>query len=120
MGESGCGKSSLGLTLLRLLPKNGEVVGGSIRLGEQELLQLTDEKRFAKASAGTKMSMVFQGAMNALNPVLTVGSQIAEAILAHEQVSKEEAVAAGQAAAGDGGHQSRPLPTTTRTSSAAA
>jgi ABC-type dipeptide/oligopeptide/nickel transport system, ATPase component len=44
VGESGCGKSSLGLTLLRLLPKNGEVVGGSIRLGDQELLQLTDEE----------------------------------------------------------------------------
>lgn len=92
VGESGCGKSSLGLTLLRLLPKNGEVVGGSIRLGDQELLQLTDEE-FRKNVRWTKMSMVFQGAMNALNPVLTVGSQIAEAIVAHERTSKEEAAA---------------------------
>ncbi|HLS89410.1 MAG TPA: ABC transporter ATP-binding protein [Sphingobacteriaceae bacterium] len=91
VGESGCGKSSLGLTLLRLLPPNGEVVGGSIRLGGQELLTLDDET-FRKSVRWTQIAMVFQGAMNALNPVLTVGSQIAEAILAHEPVSREEAV----------------------------
>jgi len=90
VGESGCGKSSLGLTLLRLLPPNAEVVGGSIRLGGQELLNMDDET-FRKDVRWTKIAMVFQGAMNALNPVLTVGSQIAEAILAHEKVSKEEA-----------------------------
>src|SRR5690606_11725972 len=80
-----------GLTLLRLLPPNGEVVGGSIRLGGQELLTLDDET-FRKSVRWTQIAMVFQGAMNALNPVLTVGSQIAEAILAHEPVSREEAV----------------------------
>lgn len=90
VGESGCGKSSLGLTLLRLLPPNAEVVGGSIRLGGQELLTMDDET-FRKDVRWTKIAMVFQGAMNALNPVLTVGSQIAEAIVAHEKVSKEEA-----------------------------
>lgn len=90
VGESGCGKSSLGLTLLRLLPKNGRIVGGSIRLGGEELLQMSEEA-YRKNVRWTKLSMVFQGAMNALNPVLTVGSQIAEAILAHEQVTKEEA-----------------------------
>jgi len=90
VGESGCGKSSLGLTLLRLLPPNGRVVGGSIKLDDQELLGLTDEA-FRKGIRWKRISMVFQGAMNALNPVLTVGSQIAEAILAHEKVSKDEA-----------------------------
>lgn len=90
VGESGCGKSSLGLALLRLLPANGRIVDGAVRLGGQNLLALDDET-FRKDVRWTKLSMVFQGAMNALNPVLTVGSQIAEAILAHEQVSKEEA-----------------------------
>lgn len=92
VGESGCGKSSLGLTLLRLLPRNGEVVGGSVRLGDQELLEMSDEA-FRQQIRWSKISMVFQGAMNALNPVLTVGSQITEAILAHEPVSKDEATA---------------------------
>lgn len=91
VGESGCGKSSLGLTLLRLLPPNAQVVGGAIRLGGQELTSMDDET-FRKDVRWTKIAMVFQGAMNALNPVLTVGSQITEAILAHEKVSKEEAV----------------------------
>src|SRR5690554_6650653 len=92
VGESGCGKSSLGLTLLRLLPRNGEVVGGSVRLGDQELLEMSDEA-FRQQIRWSKISMVFQGAMNALNPVLTVGSQITEAILAHEPISKDEATA---------------------------
>lgn len=92
VGESGCGKSSLGLTLLRLLPTNGRIVGGSVRLGSEDLMAMDDET-FRKAVRWTKLSMVFQGAMNALNPVLTVGSQIAEAILAHERVTKEEAEA---------------------------
>ncbi len=90
VGESGCGKSSLGITLLRLLPPNGRVMGGSVRLGGEELLTM-DEETFRKNIRWKKLAMVFQGAMNALNPVLTVGSQIAEAILAHERVTKEEA-----------------------------
>lgn len=92
VGESGCGKSSLGLTLLRLLPPNGRVVGGTVRLGDDDLLAMGDEA-FRKGIRWNKLSMVFQGAMNALNPVLTVGSQIAEAILAHERVSHDEAIA---------------------------
>ena len=95
VGESGCGKSSLGMTLLRLLPKNGRVVGGSVRLGGQELLSM-DEEEFRKNIRWKRLAMVFQGAMNALNPVLTVGSQIAEAIMAHERVSKDEAMRRAQ------------------------
>jgi len=91
VGESGCGKSSLGLTLLRLLPSNGRVVGGSVRLGSDELMAM-EEEAFRKGVRWKRLAMVFQGAMNALNPVLTVGSQIAEAILAHEKATKEEAV----------------------------
>lgn len=90
VGESGCGKSSLGLTLLRLLPENGRVVSGAVRLGGEDLLALHDEQ-FRQHIRWSKISMVFQGAMNALNPVLTVGRQIAEAIIAHEQATKEEA-----------------------------
>ncbi|HEY8418785.1 MAG TPA: ABC transporter ATP-binding protein [Limnochordales bacterium] len=91
VGESGCGKSSLGVTLLRLLPPNAQVVGGSVRLGGVELLTM-DEETFRKEVRWTRIAMVFQGAMNALNPVLTVGQQISEAILAHERVSRDVAV----------------------------
>ena len=91
VGESGCGKSSLGLTLLRLLPPSGHVVGGSVRLGGVDLLAM-DEETFRKEVRWKRIAMVFQGAMNALNPVLTVGQQITEAILAHERVSRDVAV----------------------------
>ncbi len=118
MGESGCGKSSLGLTLLRLLPRNGEVVGGSVRLGDQELLEMSDEA-FRQQIRWSKISMVFQGAMNALNPVLTVGSQITEAILAHEPISKDEATRVRNSC-WKWSASTRTATTTTRTSSAAA
>ncbi|MBO8141537.1 MAG: ABC transporter ATP-binding protein [Firmicutes bacterium] len=90
VGESGCGKSSLGLTLLRLLPDNGRVVGGSVRLDGDDLLAM-DEETFRRRVRWRRISMVFQGAMGALNPVLTVGGQITEAILAHERVSLADA-----------------------------
>ncbi|HNV34534.1 MAG TPA: ABC transporter ATP-binding protein [Bacillota bacterium] len=89
-GESGCGKSSMATTVLRLLPSNGNIMGGSVKMDGKELVSLTEED-FRKEVRWKRMSMVFQGAMNALNPVHRIGDQITEAILAHENVSKQEA-----------------------------
>jgi peptide/nickel transport system ATP-binding protein len=90
-GESGCGKTSMAVTVLRLLPSNGKIHGGSIKLDGVDIVKMDDEE-FRKAVRWKKISMVFQGAMNALNPVHRVGDQIVEAILAHEDVSHAEAV----------------------------
>lgn len=81
VGESGCGKSTLMLSLMRLLPAAGRIVGGEICFLGQDLLGLSEN---AMADVRWKnISMIFQGAMNALNPVRTVGSQIAEPIARH-------------------------------------
>ncbi|HXL04060.1 MAG: ABC transporter ATP-binding protein [Firmicutes bacterium] len=90
-GESGCGKTSMAVTILRLLPSNGKIHGGSVKLDGVDIVKLDDEE-FRKSIRWKKISMVFQGAMNALNPVHRVGDQIVEAILAHEDVSHAEAV----------------------------
>ena len=82
VGESGCGKTTLMLSLMRLLPANGRIVQGSIRLLDRELLELDDD---AMAEMRWKhIAIVFQGAMNALNPVRTVGSQIREPMARHK------------------------------------
>jgi ABC-type dipeptide/oligopeptide/nickel transport system ATPase component len=76
VGESGCGKSTLMLSLLRLLPANGRITEGVVEFGGVDLLALSE--REMAAVRWRQIAMVFQGAMNALNPVRTVGSQIAE------------------------------------------
>ncbi|RLF18694.1 MAG: ABC transporter ATP-binding protein [Thermoprotei archaeon] len=91
VGESGCGKSSLGLTILRILPSNAKIMDGQIKLEGQDILSMPED-RFRKEVRWKKISMVFQGAMNALNPVMKIGDQIAEAIMVHEDVSKKEAL----------------------------
>ena len=91
-GESGCGKSSMASAILRLLPSNGAYHGGSIIMDGQDLLKMPEEQ-FRKDIRWKRISMVFQGAMNALNPVHRVGDQIVEAILSHEDVSRAEAMA---------------------------
>ena len=81
VGESGCGKSTLMLSLMRLLPAAGRIMAGEVNFLGQDLLNLTEN---AMADVRWKnISMIFQGAMNALNPVRTVGSQIAEPIARH-------------------------------------
>ncbi|NMB46232.1 MAG: ABC transporter ATP-binding protein [Firmicutes bacterium] len=90
-GESGCGKSSMASAVLRLLPSNGAYHGGSIIMDGQDVLRMPEEQ-FRKEIRWKRMSMIFQGAMNALNPVHRVGEQIVEAILSHEDVSRDEAV----------------------------
>ncbi len=90
-GESGCGKSSMASAVLRLLPTNGEYHGGVVTMDGEDILHMPEEK-FRQDVRWSKISMVFQGAMNALNPVHRVGEQIVEAILQHEDMSHEAAV----------------------------
>ena len=89
-GESGCGKTSVALTILRLLPRNGRVFDGKIIFENMDLLKL-DDKTFDREIRWKKISTVFQGAMNSLHPTMKIGDQITESILAHEDVSKREA-----------------------------
>lgn len=90
-GESGCGKTSAILSLLRLLPRNGKIFDGRIRFEGKDLLELNDQQ-FNKNIRWKKISTVFQGAMNSLHPTIKVGDQIVESIVVHEPVSKGEAV----------------------------
>lgn len=92
LGESGCGKSSLAKAILRLLPRNVERYSGKVFLEGQELMALSDEE-YRKQVRWVRMSMVPQAAMNALNPVLKVGEQVAEPMMVHHNVSREQALA---------------------------
>jgi len=92
VGESGCGKSSLATTLLKLLPSNGMIKEGKIVIDGDNLIPMKDADVRRKIR-WTKIAMVPQGAMNALNPVFRVGDQISEAITAHSDASRSEAKA---------------------------
>jgi len=81
VGESGCGKTTIMLSLLRLLPEAGRIVGGSVNFNGHDLLQVSEKEM--QRIRWSEISMVFQGAMNALNPVRTVESQIVEALRLH-------------------------------------
>ena len=81
VGESGCGKSMTALSVLRLLPEVGRIAGGSVRLGELDLLALPEAAM--RAVRGKRVAMIFQEPGTALNPVLTVGRQVAEVIERH-------------------------------------
>jgi peptide/nickel transport system ATP-binding protein len=81
VGESGCGKSMTALSILRLLPDVGRIAGGSVRLGEVDLLALPEAAM--RAVRGRRAAMIFQEPSTALNPVLTVGRQVAEVIERH-------------------------------------
>ncbi len=87
VGESGCGKSTLMLTLMRLLPAAGRIVGGQIRFLGQDLLDLSEQQM--SDVRWKHIAMIFQGAMNALNPVRTVGSQIAEPMARHRTLGNQ-------------------------------
>jgi peptide/nickel transport system ATP-binding protein len=90
VGESGCGKSTLALALLRILPDNARIVSGRILLEGQDLASL-DREAFRRQVRWKKMAMIFQGAMNVLNPMMKVGKQLTETMLVHERISKTEA-----------------------------
>ena len=90
-GESGSGKTTIAMSIMRLLPSNGKIVDGELILDNEIDLTKVDENYMREKIRWNKVAIIFQGAMNALNPVLNVGDQIVEAILAHENVSREEA-----------------------------
>jgi oligopeptide/dipeptide ABC transporter ATP-binding protein len=90
VGESGCGKSLTSLALLRLVPTPGRIEDGSaIRLGETDVLSLEGES--LRRIRGRRIGMIFQDPMTSLNPVFSVGDQIAEGVRAHFDVSRAEA-----------------------------
>ena len=90
VGESGCGKSSIAMTLLKLLPDNARLVSGSISLNGMDLVPLGEEEM--RAHRWDRISMVFQAAMNSLDPVYRVGDQIIEALEAHSAMAHREAM----------------------------
>jgi peptide/nickel transport system ATP-binding protein len=91
VGESGSGKTTAALSLMRLLPKNAVIDGGEIRYKQRDVL--TAPEGMIQKLRWKEIAMIFQGAMNALNPVLTIEKQMVEAILLHETVSNEAAYA---------------------------
>lgn len=88
-GESGCGKTTLGLSFLKLLPSNGKIISGSLLFEGDDIYKYTD-KVFREEVRWKRISMIFQGAMNALNPVFTVENQIAEAIMLHDKTKRRK------------------------------
>lgn len=90
-GESGCGKTSTALCILRLLPSNGKILSGEILVDGKDLLKL-DEGTMRKEIRWKKLSVIFQGAMNALHPIKTIGDQISEPVMLHENVTQREAL----------------------------
>src|SRR5512138_3345020 len=91
LGESGCGKSSLAKAILRLLPRNAGKYTGHIYLDGRDVMSLSEEE-FRQNIRWAAISMVPQAAMNALNPVIRVGDQVAEPAVIHLGVDKEEAM----------------------------
>lgn len=89
VGESGCGKSMLALAIMRLVPPPGRIVAGTVRFEDRDLLALPE--RAMRSVRGARIGMVFQEPSTALDPVLTVGSQVAEAVVLHRRVSRREA-----------------------------
>ncbi len=91
VGESGCGKTTIGMGLLRLLPSNGFFKSGQIMFDGMDLLALTDAQM--QAIRWKRIAMIFQAAMNAWNPVQRIGDQIVEAIRLHDsKISRDDAV----------------------------
>ena len=89
VGETGAGKTTTALSIMRLLPDiQGRINSGEITLGEHNILELSDKEM--DSLRGRVLSMVFQDPMTSLNPVLTVGEQIAEVIMVHQKIPKKE------------------------------
>jgi len=88
-GESGCGKTTVAKSIMKILPDNGYIAGGKILLDGEDIVPLSEEE--IKKVRWKKVSMIFQYAMNAFNPVLKVGDQIAEILIEKEGYSKDEA-----------------------------
>jgi len=91
VGESGCGKSVTALSILRLISPPGRIAAGRIRYRGRDLLALSEPE--IRQVRGKEIAMIFQEPVAALNPVFTVGSQIAEAIRVHNRMTRKEAMA---------------------------
>lgn len=90
VGESGCGKSVTALSIMRLIPAPGRILGGEIRFRGRDLLSLSETEM--ESIRGNQISMIFQEPMTSLNPVFRVQDQIVEAIQAHNRIRKGEAL----------------------------
>src|SRR5256714_2452942 len=88
VGESGCGKSITALSLMRLVGQPGKIVGGEIWFAGENLLKATDERM--SEIRGDRLAMIFQDPMTSLNPVYTVGEQIAEALRLPRRLNREQ------------------------------
>jgi peptide/nickel transport system ATP-binding protein len=90
VGESGCGKTMAAMSIMRLLPRGAFIAGGAIRFDGRDLVGLADEE--IRQVRGNEIGMVFQDPMTSLNPTMTIGRQIAEAVVIHRDVSKAQAL----------------------------
>ena len=90
VGESGCGKTTIAKGLMQLLPKNGSITGGSIKIDGKEMVGLSREAM--RRMRLKEIAMISQSAMNALNPVYTIGDQLVEGIMAHSSLGRKEAL----------------------------
>jgi peptide/nickel transport system ATP-binding protein len=91
LGESGCGKSSLSKAILRVLPRNISKYSGQVFLEDQDIMKLSDE-HFRRKVQWRRIAFVMQAAMNALNPVIKVGEQVAEPLMVHFGLPKKRAL----------------------------
>jgi oligopeptide/dipeptide ABC transporter ATP-binding protein len=89
VGESGCGKSMLGLSIMGLLPGGGRIIEGSVRLDGRELVGLPD--RELQQIRGNEIAMIFQDSLSSLNPTKTIGHQVAEPVRLHRGASRKQA-----------------------------
>ncbi len=91
VGESGCGKTVTSLSILRLVSPPGKITGGEILFEGKDLLKISEKEM--RAVRGNKISMIFQEPMTSLNPVMTIGEQVAESLILHKGITKKEALA---------------------------
>ena len=101
VGESGCGKTMLALSVMRLIPPNGLIAEGRVLFAGQDLLTLSESE--IRKKRGRDIAMIFQEPMTSLNPVLRIGDQIAEAICLHQHVPAKEALSLSVKLLGDVG-----------------
>jgi oligopeptide/dipeptide ABC transporter ATP-binding protein len=90
VGESGCGKTVTSLSILRLISPPGRIVGGEIFFQGSDLLRMPEKSM--QTIRGNKISMIFQEPMTSLNPLMTIGNQVAEPLILHQKLKKKEAL----------------------------
>lgn len=90
VGESGCGKTTVGLSIMRLLPPNGRIVRGKIIFDGENLLEKSEEEM--RRIRGRRISMIFQDPMTSLNPLMRIRDHLIETVMTHENVSRDEAL----------------------------